>query len=342
MSATTTIYYVANGAIVRKENMAIKSYPKDLLTILFTMRLEQQEITIYDSNGNVAEPPLEEETDYIIVSHGTSAGVSKALVDEERYVPPPIMASLAICPYFRHVLIEVRDKDPETVRLHDMLEREVLIIVDLLRILTKEEDEPLYADKPHIRDAVINMRSMSRLDNSLYRTFSVLNELRSYFGMAESHPERIQQNFISIIYYRDMPWMMISTTVTAIDSFEQQRIVRLPSAWIYGIEHKDNTEMRNMSLLLHSITSYSMLQIFPRLRLLTIPSPYPIMAEILKTASKKYGFHMDPPGYRIDIVRETQWLNIWKQWVATCDSCCFEPAKWNNGSENVCQRCHSF
>jgi len=68
--------------------------------------------------------------------------------------------------------------------------------------------------------------------------------------------------------------MIVTSTVITVDSFEQQRIVRLPSAWIYGVENKDNVEMRNMSLLLHSVTSHSMLQVFPRLRLLDIPSPW--------------------------------------------------------------------
>ncbi len=313
--------------------------------VMFAMQLEQygkvrpnpRDLLIYGIGDAPIEPPIVGQL-YIFIPYGTSVNVARALIEEERYVPPPIMASLQICPYFKHLLCEVREGHQETVHFEEMLQREILIIVNLLKILTGQEDEE--AVSPIIRDAVIKLRPMSRLDNPLYRTFSVLNELNAYMRISTTAP--LQRHFLSMIYYRDMPWMLVSTTVITVDLFEQQRIVRLPSAWVYGVEHKDNAEMRNMSLLLHSVTSHSMLQIFPRLRLMDIPSPYPIMAEILKKASKKYGFRFDPPGYRIDIVRETAWLGIWKQWVMTCDACCYQPAKWmrSDGVGHICDYCH--
>ncbi len=351
-SAMKVVYFVVNGTIASKESMWLKGCPSDLLMVMFAMRIEDhskvrpnpQALVIYDDRGNPIEPPIPEDIPYIFLTFETSIGIAMALIEEERYVPPPIMASLNICPFFKHMLIEVRSNHSETVHFGTLLNREILIVVDLLKVLTGQEEEmdmEVSLGAP-VREAIVKMRGMSRLDNPLYRTFSVLNELRSYFAAATGTV--LKKYFLSIIYYRDMPWMMITTTVLSDISFEQQRIVRLPSAWIYGIEHADNREMRNMSLLLHSITSYSMLQVFPRLRLLEIPSPYPIMATILREASKKYGFKIDEPGYRIDIVREVAWLNIWKQWIIPCNACCCEPAKWRCGSINrvLCEGCVNF
>jgi hypothetical protein len=333
----TTIYYIVNDAIVKKETEDLSKFPEDLVkNYIFSMKMVRysKEYTVHDKDGTPVTYPIVGE--YIFVLSGTTVESALVLIAEERYVPPPIHATLAICPYFRHQLVEIREGSEETQFFSALLEKERLVAVELLKVLTKQEDAQ-EETRPLVRDAIIKMREMSRMNNPLYQSFTVLNELVAYMGSA---PYGIQRQFLSAIYYRDMPWMLVSTTIINVDRFEQQRIVRLPSAWIYGIEHSDNTEIRNMSLLLHSVTSHSMLQIFPRLRLLVIPSPYPAMAKILNDASKKYGFRIDAP-YTIDIVREKAWLDIWKQWIMSCDACCFEPAKYVETSRgvNMCINC---
>jgi len=48
------------------------------------------------------------------------------------------MASLQICPYFKHLLLEIRKDHSETVHFSSIIEKEVLIVVNLLKMMQKK------------------------------------------------------------------------------------------------------------------------------------------------------------------------------------------------------------
>ncbi len=331
----TLIYFILDGKIVGKENIRLTGYPRELLLFILSHSFEKfggaPVQVIYNSDGYQVQT-VDKEYDYLFIIQGTEFDRARELIDTDRYIPPPIDLSMDISPLLRHRLVEMR-KGSTIDEFNQLLERERLISINLLRILTNEEGELDMEFQPSVVKAVIGLRGTHRTDNVLYQTFTVLGELQGYVRMAEQRDMQ-RQCFLSILYFKGEPTMIISTTIMLHDQFEQQRITRLPSAWIRSIEEPE-CESKGLSLLLHSITSYSMVQLFPNLKYMEIPAPFKAMAKILENASKKYDFTF-VERWKINVKTGVNWINLWKQWTRPCVACLVEPAEFTCGGIDVC------
>jgi hypothetical protein len=130
------------------------------------------------------------------------------------------------------------------------------------------------------------------LENSVIIMWQVLTELKNFVVMSDG-------DYLSILYYNDRPLIMVTAWVRKGELF-QQRITKFPSFWIYNLENPQE-ETRDVAMVLHSITSYKMCQIYPNLKILRILQPFRKMREIL-----------DRYGYKQTIELDEKYLNLWR------------------------------
>jgi hypothetical protein len=146
---------------------------------------------------------------------------------------------------------------------------------------------------------------------------------------------------VSILRHRQLPnnpvVMMITTTSTnhrVPNAYTQISIVRPPTYWLWNIMHPEKPRLSKISLLMHSVTVYSMYYIYREVDPLIktaksafIPSPFPYMEHILTKANEK-GIINYTRGNGILITEKsmlfwTRWFNVgyYHTDIQQCISC---------------------
>lgn len=121
----------------------------------------------------------------------------------------------------------------------------------------------------------------------------------------------------------------------------QEQIVIFPTIWLYKIMHPGCcVEISNISLLIHSITSFAAKSIWPSVKQIEIAAPYPLMKKKLKEAARQYGFSItrEDDNYYLPAT-DDNYMQLWRRKWATvqgelCSVCWSLDAQWTLKSTN--------